>query len=133
MRISDWSSDVCSSDLNGVARDFIIVEEQGAFGGQPACCADSALPGTREELHRARALLFPTCSPCRAGALPVRLFGPKGCDRLPRIAHPAADAGSRQPRPKRFCTGRGPCPEFDDRLSVPPRLRAAAPPPRGSP
>src|SRR3546814_1806457 len=93
LRIRDWSSDVCSSDLdgfrcpslrigthdsrdrggigyrvpvpemvqhlcegrNGVARDFIIVEEQGAFGGQPACCADSALPGTREELHRARA------------------------------------------------------------------------------
>src|SRR3546814_19851616 len=96
MRISDWSSDVCSSDLNGVARDFIIVEEQGAFGGQPACCADSALPGTREELHRARALLFPTCAPCRAGAIPVRWFGQKGGDRLPRIAHHEDEAGARK-------------------------------------
>src|SRR3546814_2127552 len=47
---------------NGVARDFIIVAEQGAVGGQLACCADSALLGTREELHRARAPLFPQCA-----------------------------------------------------------------------
>src|SRR3546814_9334384 len=28
MRISDWSSDVCSSDLNGVPADFSMIEEQ---------------------------------------------------------------------------------------------------------
>src|SRR3546814_15574619 len=89
---------------NGVARDFIIVEEQGAFGGQPACCADSALPGTREELHRARALLFPTCAPCRAGAIPVRWFGQKGGDRLPRIAHHDDEAGARKPPQTPCCT-----------------------------
>src|SRR3546814_10758710 len=33
---------------NGVARDFIIVEEQGAFGGQPACCADRSEEHTSE-------------------------------------------------------------------------------------
>src|SRR3546814_19591914 len=37
MRISDWSSDVCSSDLNGTVRAAFIKTERSDLRRQPFC------------------------------------------------------------------------------------------------
>src|SRR3546814_8559237 len=56
MRISDWSSDVCSSDLKGACalnlleehrRDDLIVEEGGAAVGDLVLQRDPQMPGDR--------------------------------------------------------------------------------------
>src|SRR3546814_10403752 len=35
MRISDWSSDVCSSDLNGIVDDFLRLNVEFIIAGDP--------------------------------------------------------------------------------------------------
>src|SRR3546814_11356504 len=56
MRISDWSSDVCSSDLSGPCRHlpFVVAGRQVV----PVLRARRASAGLREELPALRPLLF---------------------------------------------------------------------------
>src|SRR3546814_2250368 len=52
MRISDWSSDVCSSDLRGADVDLLAdapaVEERGGDGGEEPARHDIAKPAQAE-------------------------------------------------------------------------------------
>src|SRR3546814_11809134 len=65
MRISDWSSDVCSSDLRDLAnyRHGLRLKEIGASGGEARSTA-----GHREGLYRSR--------PDVAATTPAKVIGP---------------------------------------------------------
>src|SRR3546814_10104335 len=55
MRISDWSADVCSSDLPGHARHRVAVDGQAAVGGRPVVAAAAAAGPGRVDVFRRRA------------------------------------------------------------------------------
>src|SRR3546814_2942268 len=77
MRISDWSSDVCSSDLAGAAAGMGRAERRPAAGGHPA------LLGLR------RALAAPAHRP-----VPARRLGPPaGQPGVPADLRPAVRTG----------------------------------------
>src|SRR3546814_10086255 len=59
MRISDWSSDVCSSDLHLQAANAAIrlVKEQAAAGNRPALAADLAQLNAVKARHSAEIAL----------------------------------------------------------------------------
>src|SRR3546814_7559623 len=77
MRISDWSSDVCSSDLSGFARRPEAGFRREAFAELPPCTAvlcnpwrsntRSLVPRVETRPRRARSSLCPGCLARRFG------------------------------------------------------------------
>src|SRR3546814_2065853 len=92
MRISDWSSDVCSSDLRGVARparrrraalEYGAAAARRPAGGLPAAVSRHQACGDR---GAARGQALPLSPPGKAAAVEkVRLR----LDGVARAAHPA--------------------------------------------
>src|SRR3546814_6138701 len=72
MRISDWSSDVCSSDLHGLFADYAFALHRMA---RAAAVGDDPVP--RQQLHRLRALILDphVIGPEPAPACRLRLLG----------------------------------------------------------
>src|SRR3546814_11238878 len=112
MRISDWSSDVCSSDLVGVARQAAreaeaqYVEHRLALAGVAETLADFLLQAVAAVIGRVDDLLGPGAerfhhlAPARdagpGGAAHGHQDAPPGCGKAPRDpAHPPTGA----PRP----------------------------------
>src|SRR3546814_16949945 len=73
MRISDWSSDVCSSDLRTILADLGLCRPQGNDGGMAGASRSGSL--LRDPAISRLALPWPLAGRCRGGDL---LYAPAG-------------------------------------------------------
>src|SRR3546814_4851801 len=82
MRISDWSSDVCSSDLEGAPRTL----------EKPGECASSAIPRSRAPFLHPRKLAETLDAPVREVCIQNvgsmrSIAAPRPCDNVGRFRH----------------------------------------------
>src|SRR3546814_18177503 len=57
MRISDWSSDVCSSDLDVIAAERSVAEQKAAESGKPAEIVTKMVEGSVQKFLKEVTLL----------------------------------------------------------------------------
>src|SRR3546814_12676196 len=62
MRISDWSSDVCSSDLLLGPRDVLVIDEAGMIGTRQMECVLSHAEQAGAKVQSILAAASPMCS-----------------------------------------------------------------------
>src|SRR3546814_21056482 len=103
MRISDWSSDVCSSDLTGLVQPRLSAAKiiSKARAGSRSCWVSPSLPGvsgwssmTTTTIRSARKILRPTAPvPYKAGRALAFLAWEKAGDDLARAPRGAACFG----------------------------------------
>src|SRR3546814_18119300 len=92
MRISDWSSDVCSSDLNDYIR--VICDEFQELAGDRAYSDDAAIVGGLGRINGRSVMIIGHQKGRDTKAKMRRTFGmprPKGYSTAPRLIKRAAE------------------------------------------
>src|SRR3546814_14983892 len=125
MRISDWSSDVCSSDLTGLVQPRLSAAKiiSKARAGSRSCWVSPSLPGvsgwssmTTTTIRSARKILRPTAPvPYKAGRALAFLAREKAGDDLAREPR-GAECFGVDAAPARLHLGAHILAALDDRL-----------------